>query len=733
MKNFFLKQRSFLNGTVLEYLLVSVFFIVLTFMFTAWVVLNISGSLFIEAAGDGTSGFLWLAWADTDLNPIPGFTDLVNYPDGVQLGNPVIITYAAIWLPLWLLSRLFNPVAALNLVTMWGFFAAAMATYWLLKRLTSSVWVSLFAGFAVAFVPYHIVKSSSHLAYIFSLVFVLILAGFIGLWRRPTFWRAIIFAATIALAFYTDGYYILLSSVFVATLIGGGIVYELISKSGAFWKRIWQRVKYFLLATGAVVLLVLPIAFVQIKYGGEVGSNLAQARGDIGHELYFYAAKPYDYVIPAMRHPLLEKNPQFEQIQQFKNVRSNPSESTLYLGWIVILLATIGFCLIAAYFIVRKNQSLNMLSDNSRKMFLLVASLTFIAVPVLFAFSLSPQIGIAGLKIPLPGQLLILFDISFWRVLARFFLPLHVILSVFAAFSLWVLLTTYRSYVKQEPDTRQLIQLAVCATLMGLMALEYATLTNRPPFSFSSIPPAYTWLKQQNDVNAVVEFPFVGRPWDTAVNAVTAQIVHGKKLLNLHLSKQTPGQRNAFVGIDNPEAIDFAVRRGATIGVTVGEPCTKKYTWLELAYDGSKDKGYTLICMYYLKSVSSDDLFANLKAGFLDVPHVTKDGDFYNTLYGNYAEVWAMGSDDKFITVPTNAIFKTTLVGTPLKPEFTGTWQLLQDEKQIIAGDIVNSEPVAIEAQIDASKPIQLRFMGADGQSPEVGQLSLQDISITEL
>lgn len=730
--DFFKKHRQFLNGTLLEYIAVSAFFALITFILTGWVVLDINNLLFVEAAGDGTSGALWLAWADTDLNPIPSFTNLVNYPDGLHLANPMMVTYAAMWFPLWFLSRLFHPIAALNILTMWGFFATAMSAYWLLKRLTGNVWVALFAGFAVAFVPYHIVKSSAHLDYIFSVVFVLILAAFIGLWQQPSLKRALLLAVAIALAFYTDGYYILLGSVFAATLVAGGVFYEFLLRTGMFWPRIWQRTKYLLIAGLALGALLLPIAFVQLKYGKDVSGSLAQSRGDIVSELYFYAAKPYDYLIPSQRHPAFELNPEFIQLQSFKNARSNPSESTLYLGYTVILLAIIGGSIIASYFVMRKKQTLHALSEPRRQIFLLVGSLAFVSVPILFLFSLSPQVGFAGLTIPLPGQILVALDLSFWRVLARFFLPLHVILTVFAAVSLWVLLITYKRYNKQSPRTRIAIQVVICLALVGLTAFEYATLANRPGFNFKNLPPAYTWLKEQKDVEAVVEFPFVARPWEPSVQAVTAQILHGKKLLNLHIAELTAGQRNAFVSIENPEAIDFATSRGAVIGVTRDEPCTRVLPWLTLAYDGSKDKGYGVVCMYYLKPASVDWLFTHLSAGFMDVPHITKTGDHYNVLYGNFVEMRAMDAHDNFITKPTRARMTMTLTGTPLKPPFTGKWRVLQDEKVILSGDVINSQPVLIDVQVDATKPVQLRVDGPNGESPQVGQVSLQNIVITE-
>jgi hypothetical protein len=724
------RHRHFLNGNILEYSVVAILFALLTCIFTAWVVLDMNNKLFVEGEGDGTSGFLWLNYADQDLNPKPGYTTQVNYPEGANLGNPTFITYTALWAPMWVLSHVFTPLVALNLVTLWGFFSGAFFMYWLMKRLTGNMWVAFFAGFAVAFVPYHIVKSSAHLAYIFSGVFVLITAAFIGFWRKQTFWRAVILAATLALAYYTDGYFLLLASALIGTLLLGGLLYDICIRGKNFWKQLSTKIRYLILAGVALLVFIAPIIFVQLKYGDDVSSGLAQSRGDSGYEIAYYAAQPIDYLIPPMRHIYLRHIPAFNDLQAAKNTRSNASESTLYIGLIILFLCAVGIAMLIAYWREKKGQSLSLLTASQRRTFLFIACLVAVSVPILISITLPPWWVVAGHRIPLPAGAFIEFGITFWRVLARLFIPIHVLIVLFASLSLWVVLQ--QAGKKLPRLRRELLQAAVVLVLLGILSFEYATTFSRPPFDFNNLPPAYTWLKQQKDVKAIVEFPLVSKPWDQATTAVTAQMIHNKSLVNLHLPQQELGRRNGLVNISNPEAADYAYDRGARIAVTHDEKCSRDYPWLKLAYDGGKDKPYRLVCMYWLSPASNDKLFVNLKTGFADVPSFTKgDPGYYNMLYGNYAELWVMNENDIFVTKPTPAAITMELANTPGYDAFNGTWRILQEEKEITTGSIIAGKAQTIGATIDASKPVQLRIDGPDGLAPAIYQMNLTKIKIT--
>ncbi len=735
--NYARRYQPVLSGTILEYGLVFLFFTLLTFLYTDNIVLHINHQLFINGPGDGTAGFLWLNYAGNHLNPLSGHTNIVNYPYGAPLGSPTYVAYTALLTPLWVLSHIFTPIVALNLVTFWGFLSGGFAMYWLLKRLTHNAPVSLLAGFAVAFSPFHLANSSMHLSYIFSIDFVLILAAFIGLWRKQTWKRALLLAATVALAFYTDAYFLLFASLFLLTLIGGGLLSELL-----FWDKqtlasVWRKVRYLALACACIGVLAAPIGIVQLTDSGQVNNTLSHARGDIVSEISYYSARPLDFLLPPLYHPVLRHSQEFNLLQAYKNTRSNPGESTLYIGYAIILLCLLGVVLTTAYVIRRRGQTLSRLSTDERNRYLLIGSLCLVAVPILISFTLPLHAMIHGHRIPLPPELFIKYNISFWRVLTRLFLPIHVLLVLFGAMSLSILFKATKPFKDGSMARTLQLQWLVAAVLIGVLAFEYATGFNRPAFDFNHMPKAYSWLAQQKDIPVVAEFPFIGKPWDPAAYDVTAQMIHHKKLVNLQLPEQDPNIHNGLVVIDNPEAVDYVVLRGAQVGITHGERCNLTYPWLTLIYNGEKDpaygdKQYSPVCIYRLHRVTSDKLFIDLYGAFASMPTI-KQNSYADPLYGNYAEMKVINDRDAFVTKHTPARLTLTLGTAPAMSAFKGHWRILQDNIELANGEITGDQPGQVDVSIDASKTIQIRITDVDGNPPAVYQVAASDIVVTAL
>lgn len=721
-----LKHRIFLAGTILEYIIIALLFTALTLFYTDFVLLEGTHKLFIEGPGDGTAGFLWLNFADRDWIPFFGHTDLVNYPTGETLSNPTFITYSALLAPLWVLTKLFGAIMALNLVTFFGFFGCAMLMYWLIKRLTGNIAVAIFAGYAAAFVPYHIMKSSSHLAYIFSLVFVLIFAAFIGFWNKPTVKRAVILAATVALAFYTDGYYLLIASIFVACLVVSGFIYSLIARDGL--RFILKRIKYLVLTVIALIVLMLPVAYVQLSQGNDIKNSLGRVRDNIAFEIEYYAARPSDFIIPSVHNPFLMNSTEFQQIQKLKNSRSNTSENTLYVGFVLIVLCLIGLIVAAVYIFARKHATLRKLSDRERRHFLLATTIFIVSIPVLYFWTLPPHISIFGQNIITPSGLLIHFNIALWRVMARFFLPLHVIIVVFASLSLAVLFK-----VMHNMKWGRLISIGVVVVTMLLLSVEYASMTSRPAYDFNKIPAAYTWLRDQKDIQVVAELPLLDKPLDVNYNFATAQIIHGKKLINTHLANNEVGGRTALGDDDEGEAVDYAIARGAQAIITHDANC-QSVKWGEIVYKDSKQAQYKegqyygdMTCIYRVNpSQHPDNLFVTLTPGtFADAPVLSPDSHEYSVIYGGRGELRIRDQLNK--PVSGSAVLSANISTAPHAAKFNGTWQIVQGDTTIASGAVGE----AIYSRIDASLPVVVKVTDAQGQDPLLYQIALSNIVVT--
>ena len=720
-KKWLMKYRSFLGGAWLEYLGVAALFAILTIIYTNFVLLHPTHQLFVDGPGDATAGFLWLNYADNTLNPFLPVSTLVNYPYGEQLGGPTFITYLALWLPIRLFSFLFGPIAGLNVMMLWGFVSGGVVGYWLLKRLTKSAMVGLFAGLAIAFVPYNLYKSSSHLAYIFGVVFILILASFIALWLRPTRTRAALFAVSIALAFYTDGYYLLLGSVMVFGLCVAGLLHGLVMRYSASDYR--RRIGALAISLGALILLMLPVGYVQLTQGGKVQKSLSDSRSKIGDEINAYKSKVMDFILPSPTNPLFRLTGQVDTIDEYKNLRSNRTENMTYIGFVVIALNCIGLGLAVFWAFFRKHSTWGKKAEAGvMNRYLLVSLAVVVCAPLFLSFMLSPSITFHGYVINLPGAFLIEHNIALWRVMSRFFVALHVVLVIHAAFTLWMLVR-YSAI-----NTRKLIGTGVIAGAILLTLMEYSTSVNRPSFDYSRVPEAYQWLKSQKDVSVIAELPMVD-PLDAhTTRYITYQVVHGKKLVNF---KEPSAERltNALGSTANQESVDFAYERGAQLIVTHNRRCDS-VPWGELTHR-SKDMPIGEICIYRPSKLSSPDpFFVVYGDGFKYYPNQPKEDT-------SLASIEKMNATFRV----TNESLKQRADGRAKvrakihdfhNDKVNGQWILKQGAKVMGTGRIINSS-ADIEAEIDASQDVVISLVGDRDTLLRPNDLSLNELIVSKL
>lgn len=692
VKQFLLKKRVFLNGSIAEYIGVATLFTLITVVITNFIITSFDSSIFVDSAGDGTAGFLWLNYVDRGLSLILSPTDYVNYPYGETLGSASFITYSTLWVPLRIFSFLFGPIVALNLVTFGGYILSALAGYWLVKKLTGSVWIALFAGYAIAFSPYAVIKSSGHLAYIFSVVFVLIVAGFIGVWKRPTVLRAILFALAIAAAIYTDGYYILLSAVLVGALCLGGLLSGFILRYSL--KDFLLRVKFLFLSLGALLVLLIPIGYVQLTQGSDIQGELSSARSNIVNEMNEYRAWPIDFVLPPISNPILDDNEDFVELNEYRNTRSNHSENSNYLGVFVVLFSGIGFVAFAI-FIIRSARKKLVLSPKNTN-FVLVASIAVVATPLFLAFMLSPSVTVLGTTFYLPGQLLLDHGISYWRVMSRFYIPLHVVVVLFAAVSFALLLNR----LTRKKGIYKKIGIVAILLVWVFTGLEYATTANRPSFNINQLPSGYTWLRDQTDINVIVEAPLVDPLDHRTARYVTAQIHHGKKLINTKEPKA--GRANNVLGsLNNPEAVDYIIGRGAQAVITHVPKC-EVFEWATLVHESPSYEEGERMCIYKIKDgMQSDTAFLVYEDGIWAGPR--SEGSSKTNIL-----------DDVIDMNITNATLEQRYEGmVDLSMEISCAapyqWTLTQDATVVssgvggqIAAELDGSKPVALTLYIDA-------------------------------
>lgn len=722
LRRVFTVNRRFLNGTLAEYLIVAAVYTGVTVVLTNFVLLNIGTQLFTGGSGDATAGFLWLNYADPGIEPALSPTNLVNYPEGEQLGGPTFITYLALWLPLRILSFLFGPVAGLNLMMLGGFLLAAMSGYWLLKRLTGSKLIAFFAGYAIAFVPYNLYKSVSHLAYLYCFPFVLMIGAFYGVWQKPNLLRALLFACTIALAFYTDGYYLLIASISVACLVLAGLVLTFLSRQER--KRFITRLRAMSIAAGTLVVLCIPILYVQLSQGSQVSSMLSNSRAtDPASEMRAYRARWEDFLLPSGQHPVWSLSDDFRQVSAYKELRSTPSECMNYIGYVILLLTIVGFILLLTYRFARKYSGLSRTDARTRKQLIFFGVILVISIPIFLAFMFSPATEFRGHTIYLPGQIMAHFGVGFWRVLARFFIPLHILLVIFAALVLNII---YKELSQRRGKKRLAAGVVLCAVV--LTGFEFLTTHNMPSFDFRNMPAGYTWLKEQKDIEVVAELPMVDALDGMTGYYATAQIVHEKKLVNM---KEPAADRlnNAIGSIDNPETINLAYQRGAQAVITHNIDCRNTVSWGYLLYRGQRSKDDPL-CVYRLeRPVDQDGNFAVFGTGFQYTAVRQQPYRQEITVDSNNANFRIV--DRSLQANPSGRA--ATLTGTLRYVSDTlrdGTWMIKQGGKVLAAGGLEGQRTRINVGGIDTMQPVSLEIIYGDGTPVRDITTSLDDLRI---
>ncbi|PKL31185.1 hypothetical protein CVV43_03465 [Candidatus Saccharibacteria bacterium HGW-Saccharibacteria-1] len=730
---FVMKRRNLLNGSVFEYIILSFVFVLLTLFYTNFTILNGTHQLFVEGPGDGTAGFLWFNTVDSDNIPTFGSTDMANYPNGENLQNPTQITYTAVIMPLWVLSKLFGPVMGLNIVTFFGFWSCAIAMYWLMKKLVNNIPVAFFSGFAATFMPYHIMKSSSHLTYIFSVVFVLILGAFIGFWKKPSVTRSFILALMIALAYYTDGYFLLIATIFVACLVFGALIYELVLHSS--WKVIVHKIKFFLLSLAMLVVMILPIAYTQISQGSKIDGVLSKARGNIAFDIDFYATRPIDFFLPSALNPFLKDNLDFQKLIEYKSKHSNGSENMTYIGYTLIVLSAIGGACVLVYIFRRQSSSLKKYKFNNN--FLFIMALSLVSIPVLMIWMMPPHISVFGFRLIMPSGILLHYNIALWRVMARFYLPLHVIFTVVAGMSLSVLISIHKNKISNRKKS-YIFEYSITALLIVLVAAEYATIASRPSYDFNNLPKVYTWLSNQSNIKVVAELPIVDRPLSISYDFATAQVIHKKKLLNTPLTNNEIGSHNALGDIDSQEAINYSILSGADTIISHNKPCFNP-SWGSLVYRddnkiNTRESQYygSPICVYKVTTAQKakiDPMFVKLKWGtFLDAAFIDpKTKDEYLMLYGGSGTLSVVDRSNH--STVGEAYLSAKILPTPGGGFTGGTWSVSQDNKVFARGVM----PGSFYEKIDTSKPVTIKVLNSNGTNPGITQVALKDIVVTSV
>ena len=374
------------------------------------------GSRLACCVSDGTSTLrdLWVAGEQHD-NPLTFTHDAYNgAPEGTPRATATVFANVGLQTGfVWLPRNVLGEVGAWNLFLALGIIGTAFAMFALLRHLGC-----IAACFALRRVRLRVrpvrartrpMRATSGLLQNWALVLVVLAMIRIG--KRPTVGSAALARGrSIGLAFWVGAYQGLFASLIAFAFVIVDVVRAGTARSAA------RSVGLLALAYGIGAATLVPVVVLYARERGTVQTATARATSD----LYTFAARITDYLVPSPRNPL------FHWVH---GVFSHGlTEHSLFVGYVTIALA-----ITAVILLVRRNPWITGSETRLRTTWAMV-SLAVLA----FVLSFAPSYRIGSVRIPMPSALLGHLTTN-WRVYSRFGEVVGLALIVLASLALTAL------------------------------------------------------------------------------------------------------------------------------------------------------------------------------------------------------------------------------------------------------------------------------------------------------
>lgn len=462
----------------------------------------------ILGSGGDALGAVWWIWRAADHGiPLLGetrHTD-IGAPFGFAEGNGVNVIWALVGVPTVLAAEVIGELPAYNLMILFGLASAAVAMYLLVRRLGARPWAGAWAGLVYMVFPWHLEKAQGHGALATIYLFPALLWAGLLWYERPTKRRAALLGAVNLLLWLVAGYYGVVGGVGTLALL----VLSLHRHSGELGLR--RALGRPGLAVGAMAVAAVFTA-VLVRLGAGPASTLPD-RTDV--ELSTYGARLHEYLVPSYSNVVLEDDIGRWVLDRMHG--SNPSEATLFLGYLTLLLAA-GFFLFG-----RARRAFGLEGRYA------AAILPWVAL-VAVACTLPSPVDVAGAEVTSPSGVIHALVPSF-RVPTRF-MPLVIGCLIPAAALMldWLIAAAGRAAAPRGAVAR--------AGAMGAVAVAAGTfsfleLSTNPPANVNRVdrvPAEYAALRSVPR-GVLAEYPLY--PAAAAMNSdyLFWQRVHGRPLL----------------------------------------------------------------------------------------------------------------------------------------------------------------------------------------------------------
>ena len=482
------------------------------------------------APGDGTTGGVWLnyLWLENGGGPFAGVQHMTGAARGDALWQPIFIVNSGWSIPMYLLALLAGPVCGYNLVIILGFITTGLGMWLLAYFVSRNQMVALFSAVTFAYSGFTQVKAEGHVSGVFLGFFPLLVLTLLWLWRKPSWRRALLASLVWSALAYVDAYYLAFSLVLVAGLISGTSVGIVACHRRDFIVPI-KRIFMWTVAAGLLALVMLtPFAYATLSNRAEI----TEERGRSISEVVTYSARPSEYVLPPRYNPFLGEWLGLSDVLPTHG--SNSIESTIYLGWIPILLAATAIVVTSRRGSRRIASGLTEIesprSSNTQQR-ILIWGLTGIVLAG-FVSSLSPEFRLFEVAVPMPSRM-IHSVFPQMRVFSRLFVVVHTAVVGLAAIGLGWVLARMR---------RPLLRLSVAPLLIFLSIFESLAYSpsSIPVWAYSQTPEVYQYLNTQQDVRVVGVYPLETTAENPDRSIFTFQTVLDKVMLNPFIDSSRP-------------------------------------------------------------------------------------------------------------------------------------------------------------------------------------------------
>jgi hypothetical protein len=488
----------------------------LTILVTYPVAFNLTTRMAGEATGD-TPEFVWSTWwwahALFDLGQNPIQISVLNHPTGSAF--PLLPLMSQSFLLPVLLTRLISPVFAYNVMFVSSFVLCGLAGYALCAEVSGDRWASFVGGVIWTFFPNKVGHAlGGHLFQMVIFTFPLVALLWRRMLKKPTLRIAGLTGVVTALACTVHPIYLLY---FLMPVVGLLLTSSLWVERRAFWSR--ARLTAIALAGGVTVALIAPLlapTLIQTS-GGNLGF-LAED-GASGFSL-----DALEFITPAPSNPFLLSLGKTPLANLARQIVPTKYESIGYLGWLPLILATLGAAVQWA---------------RSRQWVLLAAVSAVLAMgPVLHVGGQIAKVTVDGVAYPvlLPSAWLAKLPFFAWsRTPNRWEVLTVLALALLATFGL--------SRLRQARLWRSIPSLVLIGGVTLVITAEYLV-----KFPFPTVPvitsAPLALLRAAPPGEGVIQLP---KPNNAAnLRSLYWQTLHQHPLVGARVYRDIPGSQTQF-------------------------------------------------------------------------------------------------------------------------------------------------------------------------------------------